>query len=341
MSNIDALVAAFSEYAAENWEAAEWQQFGRGTGTSDILSNHGRLYRSLTFGDPDYPDAVWQVVPLVLNEGTGTTTREKMTLVADFAPKLVAWIDEAGSHRTKKRFAEFLVNHHMEIPQEWAADAHGLRTNDVPALYGSPLARSAQQSVQRLGQAVLSAPAHPTAALPSAARQVPLPKPAVNGEHGRVPSSATTATVIDEPKRIFVVHGHDHAAVNEIKVFVHRITGIMPEILADQPGAGDTIIEKFEKHADKSDYAIVLLTADDEGRVKNAEAALQPRARQNVVLELGYFFGKLGRHRVAVLNGGVEQPSDVHGLNYISYRIGTWTEELRAEMRTAGFTLVN
>jgi predicted nucleotide-binding protein len=320
MSNIDALVAAFSEYAAENWEAAEWQQFGRGTGTSDILSNHDRLYRSLSFGDPDYPDAVWQVVPLVLREGTGTSTREKMTLVADYAPNLVAWFGEAGSHRTKKRFAEFLMEHHKEIPQEWVADAHGLRANDERALDGSPRARRAQQNIQGSDQAVRPAPRPPTAALPSTQ-----PEPNVNVE----------------PKRIFVVHGHDHAAVNEIKVFVYRITGIMPEILADQPGAGDTIIEKFEKHADKSDYAIVLLTADDEGRVKNTEASLQPRARQNVVLELGYFFGKLGRHRVAVLNGGVEQPSDVHGLNYISYRIGTWTEELRAELRTAGFTLVN
>jgi predicted nucleotide-binding protein len=125
--------------------------------------------------------------------------------------------------------------------------------------------------------------------------------------------------------------------VNKVKVFIHSITGIMPQILADQPGGGDTIIEKFEREAETSDYAIVLLTADDEGRNKADGGDLKDRARQNVILELGYFFGKLGRSKVVVLNGGVEQPSDVHGLNYIAYPSQMWTEDLRRELRNAGF----
>lgn len=338
MSNIDALVAAFSEYAAENWETAEWQQFGRTTGTSDILSGHDRLYRSLSFGDPDYTDAVWQVVPSVLREGTGASSREKMALVADFVPNLVAWIHESGSHRTKKRFLAFLEEHHKDIPQEWAADTHGAppdRAAEERSLDGLPLVRG-ERNLSASGKLFLAADGRPTLVRrTSPDRREDPPKAIATVE----PTAQTAAT--KDPKRIFIVHGHDHAAVNDVKVFVHRITGIMPEILADQPGAGDTIIEKFEKHAGNSDYAIVLLTSDDEGRVRGSESVLKPRARQNVVLELGYFFGKLGRHRVAVLNGGVEQPSDVHGLNYISYPIGTWTEELRGELRAAGFTLVN
>lgn len=141
------------------------------------------------------------------------------------------------------------------------------------------------------------------------------------------------------PESIFIVHGRDTDAVNIVKLFVYDVTGTMPQILADQAGGGDTIIEKFEREAAASDYAIVLLTPDDEGRNKADGGSFQDRARQNVILELGYFFGKLGRSKVAVLNGGVEQPSDVHGLNYISYPNGQWKEELRRELRKAGFSI--
>ena len=78
---------------------------------------------------------------------------------------------------------------------------------------------------------------------------------------------------------------------------------------------------------------------DDEGRKAGSTEEFQARARQNVILELGYFFGKLGRRRVVVLNGGVEQPSDVHGLYDIACCSASWLEELRKELRAAGFPI--
>jgi predicted nucleotide-binding protein len=46
---------------------------------------------------------------------------------------------------------------------------------------------------------------------------------------------------------------------------------------------------------------------------------MQLRGRQNVIFELGFFFGKLGRQRVTVLlEKGVEKPSDIEGLVYIT-----------------------
>ncbi len=84
-------------------------------------------------------------------------------------------------------------------------------------------------------------------------------------------------------------------------------------ILAEQADNGRTIIEKFEAHGNDADYAIVLMTPDDFGGVTGA--APQPRARQNVVLELGYFMGRLERRRVtALVVGEVERPSDVDGI---------------------------
>lgn len=136
---------------------------------------------------------------------------------------------------------------------------------------------------------------------------------------------------------VFLVHGHDGVAKHDVARFVERITGKPPVILDEQANRGQTLVEKFETHATTAAYAIVLVTPDDVGRVNGTDPATeQPRARQNVVFELGYFFGKLGRDRVAVLNSGVEKPSDVDGLAYIGYPAGNWQVELAKELHMAG-----
>ena len=81
---------------------------------------------------------------------------------------------------------------------------------------------------------------------------------------------------------------------------------------------GLTIIEKFEKNSDVQ-FAIVLMTPDDVGNSKNNSENLNARARQNVILELGYFLGKLGREKVcALIKGNLERPSDYDGVVYIA-----------------------
>ena len=102
-------------------------------------------------------------------------------------------------------------------------------------------------------------------------------------------------------------------------------------ILHEQPNQGRTIIEKFEAHADV-DFAIVLLTPDDVGGSK--EGQLQPRARQNVILELGYFIGKLGRNNVcAVKLGDLEIPSDIIGVIWTPFDPhGAWKTALAKEL---------
>ena len=135
--------------------------------------------------------------------------------------------------------------------------------------------------------------------------------------------------------KIFIVHGHDGDTKLQVAEFVERVTGERPVILHEQADAAWTIIEKFEKHASEAGFAIILLTADDEGKAKGA-AQLNPRARQNVVLEFGYFMAKLGRGRVVALHeAGVELPSDVTGVLYKSLT-GNWHTELARELRAAG-----
>ncbi len=109
-------------------------------------------------------------------------------------------------------------------------------------------------------------------------------------------------------------------------------------ILHEQPNKGRTIIEKFEAFADVR-FAVVLLTADDIGGVAASAAANhKPRARQNVILELGYFLGKLGRARVCALwQEGVEIPSDYDGVLYVKLDPdGAWRTHLAHELKEAG-----
>ena len=138
--------------------------------------------------------------------------------------------------------------------------------------------------------------------------------------------------------KVFIVHGHDGDTKLQVAEFVERVTGKRPVILHEQADSGRTIIEKFEEHASEAGFAIILLTADDEGRVKGA-AHLNPRARQNVVLEFGYFMAKLGRGRVVALHeAGVELPSDVSGVLYKSLA-GNWHTELARELKAAGMEI--
>jgi predicted nucleotide-binding protein len=82
-------------------------------------------------------------------------------------------------------------------------------------------------------------------------------------------------------------------------------------VLMEQPNKGLTIIEKFEDSADEVGFAVVLLTPDDVGGIA-AQDSQSTRARQNVIFELGYFSGKLGRGKVCLLRKGiVEIPSDL------------------------------
>jgi predicted nucleotide-binding protein len=104
--------------------------------------------------------------------------------------------------------------------------------------------------------------------------------------------------------KVFIVHGHDDVSKNELASFLWRI-GLEPIILHERPNGGRAIIEKFEKFAADVRYAFVLLTPDDFGGDKTStRVAAYPRARQNVILEMGYFMGKLGRDRVCCLAKG-------------------------------------
>jgi predicted nucleotide-binding protein len=108
--------------------------------------------------------------------------------------------------------------------------------------------------------------------------------------------------------------------------------------LGEQPNRGRTIIEKFVDHAREVGFAVVLLTPDDLGGAAATDVQ-QSRARQNVIFELGYFVGSLGRGRACLLRkGDVDIPSDLYGVGYTAMDSGNgWKIELARELKAAGF----
>jgi len=143
------------------------------------------------------------------------------------------------------------------------------------------------------------------------------------------------------PRRVFIVYGHDLQAREQLELLLRRLR-LEPIVLQNIPGGGDTIIEKLEALT-AADYACVLVTPDDEGRKRAETSDLRPRARQNVVLELGMVLSRLGRSRVAVLVKGndIERPSDIDGLLYIPFsdHIDEAKNSLAANLKKAGFAI--
>jgi predicted nucleotide-binding protein len=130
---------------------------------------------------------------------------------------------------------------------------------------------------------------------------------------------------------VFIVHGHDETLLNQVARFLEALE-LTPTVLFEEAARGRTIIEKLDEHRGVG-FAVVLLTPDDVGRGEK-ETELRPRARQNVILELGFFLGSLGRANVGVLyEESVELPSDYRGVEYIK------VDAVARELKSAGVPL--
>ena len=143
-------------------------------------------------------------------------------------------------------------------------------------------------------------------------------------------------TVTITNREVFIVHGHDEASKLAVVDFIGKLE-LNPVILHEKPNEGRTIIEKFENHADVA-FAVVLITPDDVGALAEETPKLKPRARQNVILELGFFLGSLGRKRVCALyKENVEIPSDYKGVLFIPMDASNgWQLSLAREIKAAG-----
>lgn len=178
-------------------------------------------------------------------------------------------------------------------------------------------------------------------------------------------------------RNVFIVHGTDQMPVKELKVILAEV-GLNPIILCEQSSRGMTLIEKLHKYSDVG-FAFIVLTPDDLGLGKNEVKKLfdsaigkenwtvddyqkwsqskplvalgtiqkmfdklKERARQNVVLEFGFFMGRLNRDRICCLyKGDIELPLDMQGLCYVHFNnsLNEVKGMIVKELRDAGYEI--
>jgi len=161
-------------------------------------------------------------------------------------------------------------------------------------------------------------------------------------------------------KNVFIVHGRDHMPVKELKTMLLEL-GLSPIVLHEQPSGSMTIVEKLEYYSGDIGFAFVLLTPDDALvptiqtiKVDKKHGTITPiyffnpppisRARQNVILEFGFFVAKLGRKKVCCLYKGdtelpYDMPSDMHGIVYIPFKesVNEVRDKIIKELKAVGY----
>lgn len=162
---------------------------------------------------------------------------------------------------------------------------------------------------------------------------------------GAIGTSATSANskmvVARNKRKVFIVHGRDNEAKQEVARFIESI-GLEAIILHEQASTGMTIIEKIERYSGDADFALVLYTPCDLGRgVHETKVPARSRARQNVVFEHGYLMAKLGRGNVcALVKGEIETPNDISGVVYVGFDVqGSWKTEVAKELKACGYEI--
>ncbi len=149
---------------------------------------------------------------------------------------------------------------------------------------------------------------------------------------------------------VFLVHGHDEEMMADVAGFL-RSNKVEPVILKKTNTKERTLFEKFEAIGGQAKFAIVLMTSDDVAasrrefeHPKGGEKALQYRARQNVILELGFFSGRLGWDSVFILQKPAEapwpkfdMPSDLGGVMFDAYgEDHEWKGKLLEQLKAKG-----
>ena len=141
--------------------------------------------------------------------------------------------------------------------------------------------------------------------------------------------------LIPKTSDVFIVHGHDTANTLRLRNLLKERFNLNPVILSEKAGRGRSVIEKFEDEASSTSFALALLTPDDVIAQKGGD---YPQARPNVIFELGWFYGRLGRQRVCILfKRGTSIHSDLHGILRVEFgeSVDEAVLELERELRAA------
>lgn len=215
----------------------------------------------------------------------------------------------------------------------------------------SPLAKAAADVAAEIARRLPPIKSVPQASQLSDQQRQKLATALAAQVHGQV--EAPMQKNENPPTTIFIVHGHDEEFLRDVENFLFEL-GITPIIMKDVGGALASLLQKFFEVSTKADFAIILLSGDDMGAARVQYEmpdvglhALKYRTRQNVMLELGFFYGRLGWENVFVLEReppkpypDFERPSDLSGVVWDRYdKAGRWRMELHRRLVEAKFKI--
>ncbi len=151
-------------------------------------------------------------------------------------------------------------------------------------------------------------------------------------EFWQIVKDANVKRVSTRKPKLLMIHGHgfDRYKLTEWLRATLRLTDLL--IMQQESGSGRALPEKFESIAGQADGAIAVATPDDMGRIVGTVPELL-RARQNIWIEIGWIWGRLGRNKLLLLcKGNIEIPSDLDGMEYHRYNDSPleFTESIRA-----------
>lgn len=154
--------------------------------------------------------------------------------------------------------------------------------------------------------------------------------------------SATSNLPVNMRRRIFVAHGSDDE-MKQATIGALGKLGLAPVLMREQTSQGRKIVEAFADYADVS-FAVVLLSPDDFAYAKdNAPAKRKLRPAQDVIFELGFFLGRLGKDNVLVFYRELENfevPTDFEGVRFTAFDDrDSWKLALTRELTACGYSV--
>jgi predicted nucleotide-binding protein len=116
-------------------------------------------------------------------------------------------------------------------------------------------------------------------------------------------------------RNVFIVHGRDTAALKDLELTLLR-QKVTPKILKQEKRNAQLILHELERLIRICSAGFILITPDDEGRLKGSEDIFEDRARENVIFETGLLFARFrASERVAILlKKPAKLPSDLTGM---------------------------
>ncbi len=144
----------------------------------------------------------------------------------------------------------------------------------------------------------------------------------------RIHAAPQEGPAMADYSHVFVIHGRDTVTRDRIVAILAGLR-LIPIVLEREATSGRTIIELVEQFSEVH-YAVAIMTADDVGTLADAADSLAPRARQNVIFEIGYLMARLGRERIMIMREDVEIPSDLSGIRSVDLSLPD--EEIRTAL---------